>query len=178
MNLKEQYENEIKPQLQNELGLSNPMAVPNLQKIAVNMGVGSKKEDKEYIESARHDLESITGQKAALRSAKKSIAGFSVRKGQLVGLQVTLRGPRMWDFFEKFVKVDLPRIRDFRGISRKSFDKHGNISIGVTEHTVFPEIDPNKVDKIKPLGVVITTTARNDAEGYALLKALGFPFRE
>lgn len=178
MNLKSDFEKEIKLQLQKELGFTNPMAVPTLEKVSVAMGVGSKREDKEYIKTAQDDIAAISGQKPSLRTAKRSIAGFNVRKGQLVGLQATLRGIRMWDFFEKFVKVSLPRTKDFRGISRKSMDGNGNISVGMPEHTIFAEIDPNKVDKIKPLGVVITTTAKNDEQGYALLKALGFPFRD
>jgi len=154
------------------------MAAPTLEKISVAMGVGSKREDKEYIKAAQDDMALISGQKPSLRSAKKSIAGFNVRRGQLVGLQVTLRSQRMWDFFDKLVNVSLPRMKDFRGISRQAMDGGGNISVGVTEHTIFAEIDPNKVDKIKPLGVVITTTAKDDNQGYALLKALGFPFKD
>jgi len=178
MSLKEEFREKTRRQLQKELGLKNPMAVPTLQKINVVMGIGSKRDDKAFVTEAQKDMAAICGQKPNTRPAKKSLAGFSVRQGQLVGLRVTLRGRRMWDFFEKFVKSTLPRMRDFRGISKKSMDKCGNISVGIPEHTVFAEIDPNKVDKIKPLGVVITTTARDDEYGYALLKALGFPFKD
>ena len=178
MSLKETFETKLKPSLQKELGVKNPMAVPLIKTITVTLGTGSRKDNASYLDSATKDLEAITGQKPAVNTAKKSVAGFKVRQGQPVGLQVTLRGPRMWDFFEKLISIDLPRTRDFKGFSKKSMDKRGNISIGISEHTIFPEIDPNKVDIVKSLGVAITTTAENDEAGYKLLKILGFPFRD
>lgn len=152
------------------------MKKQTLKKIVVNMGIGSAKEDKDFLESAGKDLAEITGQKPSLRPAKRAIAGFKVRAGEIVGLTATLRGRRMWAFFQKLVQVVLPRLRDFRGVSRESFDGSGNYNLGITEHTVFPEIDPNKVERIKNLGITIVTTAKNDEEGYRLLQELGMPF--
>lgn len=149
-----------------------------LQKIVVNMGVGRAREDKDFLESARRDLALITGQKPAERPAKRAIAGFKVRAGELIGLTVTLRGERMWSFFRKLVGVILPRLRDFRGVSRRSFDGRGNYSLGITEHNVFPEIDPNKAGKIKSLEITIVTTAKDDESGFNLLKELGMPFEK
>ena len=149
-----------------------------LEKIVVNIGTGKFKDDSKYLESAAEDLQVITGQKAAVRAAKKAIAGFKLRAGDPVGLMVTLRGKRMRDFFGKLVNIVLPRLRDFHGVSRKSFDGSGNYSLGIEEHTVFPEIDPNKVGKIKGLEVTIVTTAKTDEEGQELLEKLGMPFEK
>lgn len=147
-----------------------------LQKIVVNMGVGKAKEDKKFLESARQDLVVITGQTPYSRPAKKAIAGFAVRAGELVGLTVTLRGERMWSFFKKLVRVVLPRLRDFRGLSTKSFDGQGNYSLGIAEHAVFPEIDPNKVEKSKSLEITLVTNVKTDEEGRKILEDLGMPF--
>ncbi len=147
-----------------------------LEKIVVNMGIGKALDDSKYLESAADDLKVITGQKPATRVAKKAVAGFKLRAGEPVGLVVTLRGKRMWDFFEKLVNIVLPRLRDFHGVSRKSFDGSGNYNLGIEEHTVFPEIDPNKLEKVKGLEVAIVTTAKNDDEGLKLLEKLGMPF--
>lgn len=152
------------------------MQEKSLEKIVVNMGVGKALDDPKYLESAANDLAVITGQKPAVRPAKKAIAGFKLKAGDAVGLVVTLRGKRMEDFFEKLVGIVLPRLRDFHGVSRKSFDGSGNYSLGIEEHTVFPEVDPNKVDKVKSLEVTIVTTARSDEEGLKLLEKLGMPF--
>ncbi len=149
-----------------------------LEKIVVNMGVGKALDDSKYLESASNDLVVITGQKPAVRKAKKAIAGFKLRAGDPIGLMVTLRGRRMRDFFQKLVNIVLPRLRDFHGVSRESFDGGGNYSLGITEHTVFPEIDPNKVGKIKSLEVTIVTTAKTDEEGLELLEKLGMPFEK
>ena len=178
MSLKERYKKEIAPELMKELGLKNIYAVPTLEKVVVNMGVGRFKDDKNYLESASKDLALISGQKPNIRKARKSISGFKLRAGEPVGLVVTLRGPRMWDFFEKLVNIVLPRLRDFRGISRRALDGSGNLNIGLSEHTVFPEIDPNRVDKLKGLEVTIVTTAKDDEEGFKLLSKLGTPFRQ
>lgn len=149
-----------------------------LEKIVVNMGVGKALDDQKFLESAADDLAVITGQKPSSRSAKKAVAGFKVRAGDVVGLTVTLRGRRMRDFFEKLVGIVLPRLRDFRGLSRGSFDGHGNYSLGIPEHTVFPEIDPNKVGKIKSLEITIATTAKTDEDGLNFLESLGMPFEK
>jgi len=150
----------------------------SLEKIIVSMGTGKQKDDSKYLEAAAEDLRVITGQKPAIRAAKKAVAGFKLRAGEPVGLVVTLRGKRMQSFFEKLVHVVLPRLRDFHGVSRKSFDGGGNYSLGIEEHTVFPEIDPNKVGKIKGLEVTMVTTAETDEEGLELLKELGIPFEK
>lgn len=154
------------------------MPEPTLEKIIVSIGTGKQKDDSKYLESAAEDLQVITGQKAAVRAAKKAIAGFKLRAGEPVGLVVTLRGKRMKDFFEKLVNIVLPRLRDFHGVLRKSFDGRGNYSLGIEEHPVFPEIDPNKVGKIKSLEVTIVTTAKTDEEGFELLEKLGMPFEK
>ncbi len=154
------------------------MKEPTLEKIVVSIGTGKQKDDAKYLESAAEDLQVITGQKPAIRAAKKAIAGFKLRAGDTVGLVVTLRGKRMWFFFEKLIHIVLPRLRDFHGVPRKSFDGRGNYSLGIEEHTVFPEIDPNKVGKIKGLEVTIVTTAKTDEEGLNLLEGLGVPFKK
>ncbi len=178
MTLKEEYQKTISEQLMKELNLSSKLAVPKLKKIVINMGVGRNRDNKQFIEEAINDVTMISGQKPSLRKAKVSISNFKLRQGQLAGISVTLRGDRMWDFYEKLVKIVFPRMKDFRGISPKSFDGNGNYNIGFTEHIIFPEIDANKVSYIKPLQVTISTSAKNDEEGYKLLKALYMPFKD
>lgn len=175
--LKEFYQNELVEKLQKELSLSNVMEVPRITKITVNMGVGEALGDKKILENAVKDLEQITGQKAVVTLARKSIAGFKVREGWPIGCKVTLRSDRMYEFLDRLISVAIPRIRDFRGISPKSFDGRGNFAMGVTEQLIFPEIDYDKVDAIRGLDIAITTTARTNEEGRALLKAFNFPFK-
>lgn len=174
--LKERYNQEIAPALAKELAVKNPMEVPLPKKIVVNMGLGAAKKDANIMTEAEKELTQITGQKANVRRSRRSEAGWGLRRGEAIGLAVTLRGVRMWGFLEKFVTVALPRVRDFRGVSLKSFDGHGNLTVGVEEHTIFPEINPNVVSTPKGLEVVIVTSAGDDARGYQLLKALGMPF--
>ncbi len=178
MSSKEYYFDVVREQLKKELGLSSVMAVPNLKKITVNTGFGTKRENKKYVAEIKEEMATITGQAPKAGRARLSISNFKLREGHLIGYSVTLRGQMMWDFYNKFVNIVLPRVKDFRGVSEKSFDDAGNYSIGVLEHTVFPEIDANKIQFIKPLQVVITTSAKNKEEGYALLKNLGMPFRK
>lgn len=175
--LKELYQSELAPKLKEELGLDNVMAVPKITKITVNMGVGEAIGDKKVLEHAIGDMEKITGQKAVVTKARKSIAGFKVREDWPIGCKVTLRKERMYEFLERLVAIAIPRIRDFRGISPKQFDGRGNFSMGVSEQIIFPEIDYDKIDKLRGLDICITTTARNDDEGRALLKAFNFPFK-
>ncbi|MEK7534214.1 MAG: 50S ribosomal protein L5 [Patescibacteria group bacterium] len=163
-------------ELQKTLGLKNPMAVPVISKIVVNMGVKDALNDKKNIEKANAILTLITGQRPKVTIAKKAISGFKLRQGDQIGLMVTLRGKKMYDFFTKLVAIILPRFRDFHGVKKESFDGHGNYTLGLLESTVFPEIDPGKVDRIQGLEISIVTTARSNKEGYALLKALGMPF--
>lgn len=176
-NLKEVYKNEIRAKLKEELGLDNVMEVPRITKITLNMGVGEALGDKKVLEHAVSNLEQISGQKAVVTKARKSIAGFKVRAGWPIGCKVTLRSDRMYEFLDRLVSIAIPRIRDFRGISPKSFDGRGNFAMGVTEQIIFPEIDYDKVDKLRGLDITITTTARTDDEGRALLKAFNFPFK-
>ncbi|MEX0587605.1 MAG: 50S ribosomal protein L5 [Patescibacteria group bacterium] len=176
--LKETYQKEIASKFKGDLGRGNIYAVPRVTKIVVNIGVGKERDQKEALEKAKADLAAITGQVPSFRSAKKAIASFGIRRGDIVGLAVTLRGRRMWDFLEKMIKVALPRTRDFKGITRKSFDGHGNLTIGVKEHTVFPEIDPHRVEKIRGLEVTVATSAAGDDRAYAVLKELGMPFKD
>jgi len=176
--MKETYQKEIAPKLKEEIGKGSIYGVPIATKIVVNMGVGSERENKEGLEKAKEDLSRITGQTPAVRPAKKAIASFSLKKGEPVGLTVTLRGRRMWDFLEKLVRVVLPRTRGFKGISRKSFDRKGNLTIGIVEHTVFPEIDPHKVGKIRGMEVTIVTNSDDDEKAYRVLKELGMPFKD
>lgn len=176
--MKDLYETKIKEELKKELNLDSISAVPALKKITVNIGVGSNRENKAFVKEAFGDLTAITGQKPSERLAKVSISNFKLRQGQLAGMTVTLRGKKMWDFYEKFVKIVLPRVKDFRGISPKSFDGSGNYNLGILEHIIFPEIDPNKMAYNKSMQVTISTSARNDESGFKLLKALGMPFRE
>ena len=176
--LKEKYQKELKQALQKELGLENPMAVPRLDKIVVNMGVGEATQNAKVLDPAVNELGQITGQKPVITKAKKSIAAFKVRAGQSIGAMVTLRGDRMYEFFDRLVNVALPRVRDFRGVSTKSFDGRGNYTLGVKDQLIFPEIDYAKVEKTKGMNICITTTARTDAEGLSLLRQMGMPFRQ
>ena len=176
--LKARYKSEIKGALAKEFGYKNPMQVPTLTKIVVNMGVGDAARDSKLIEGAIRDLATITGQKPQVTKARKSIAQFKLREGQPIGAHVTLRGDRMWEFADRLLSIALPRIRDFRGLSPKQFDGRGNYTFGLTEQVVFPEIEQDKVDRPRGMDITFVTTAKNDAEGRALLKALGFPFKE
>lgn len=175
--LKELYKTDIAAKLKEELGLDNVMEVPRISKITLNMGVGEALADKKALEHAVSDLETIAGQKVVVNLARKSIAGFKVREGWPIGCKVTLRSDRMYEFLERLVDIAIPRIRDFRGISPKSFDGRGNFAMGVTEQIIFPEIDYDKIDKLRGLDITITTTARNNDEGRALLRAFNFPLK-
>ena len=174
--LKERYETEIRPRLQDELGLSSVMDVPRVTKVTLNMGVGEAKTDAKALDSAMDELTIIAGQRAQLRRARKSIAGFKVREGMPVGARVTLRGARMWEFLDRLVSIALPRIRDFRGLDPESFDGRGNYSIGIREQIIFPEINYDDIQDVRGLDVTITTSAQSDEHGLALLLALGLPF--
>ena len=174
--LKELYERELRAGLKDELGVSSVMQVPTISKITLNMGVGEAKTDAKALESAMDELTTIAGQRAQLRRARKSIAGFKVREGMPVGTRVTLRGARMWEFLDRLVSIALPRIRDFRGLDPGSFDGRGNYSLGIREQIIFPEIDYDSIQQVRGLDVAITTTARTDEEGLALLRGLGLPF--
>ena len=176
--LKDRYRDELRERLQQELGLDNVMQVPRVSKIVVNMGVGEASRDAKVMEGAVRDLTAITGQKPATRRARRSIATFKIRQGMPIGVAATLRGDRMWEFLDRLLSVVLPRIRDFRGLDPKSFDGRGNYTFGVTEQLVFPEIDYDSIDATRGMDITIVTTARNDEEGRALFRALGFPFRE
>jgi len=175
--LRVQFEKEVAPALMKELDLKNPMAVPHLNKIVVNMGVGEATQNAKIIDPAVNELGQITGQKPVVTRAKKSIAAFKVREGMPIGAMVTLRGDRMYEFLDRLVSVVLPRVRDFRGVSTKSFDGRGNYTIGLHDQLIFPEIDYAKVDKLKGMNVTIVTTARSDDQARSLLKHLGMPFR-
>ena len=175
--LKEVYKNELAPKLKEELGLTNVMEIPRITKITLNMGVGEAIGDKKSLENAVADLTQIAGQKPVVNKARKSIAGFKVREGWPIGTKVTLRSDRMYEFLERLVSIAIPRIRDFRGISPKQFDGRGNFSIGVSEQIIFPEIDYEKIDKLRGLDITVTTTAKNDDEGRALLRAFNFPLK-
>ena len=175
--LKEKYTSEIAPQLKQELGLDNVMEVPRITKITLNMGVGEALGDKKVLEAAVADMEKISGQKVVVTKARKSIAGFKVREGWPIGCKVTLRSERMYEFLERLISIAIPRIRDFRGISPKAFDGRGNFAMGVTEQIIFPEIDYDKVDALRGMDITITTTARTDDEGRALLRAFNFPLK-
>jgi large subunit ribosomal protein L5 len=174
--LKERYEQELRPRLKEQLGVSSLMDVPRLQKITLNMGIGDAKTEAKVLESALDQLTIIAGQRAHVRRARKSIAGFKLREGMPVGVRVTLRGARMWEFLDRLVSIALPRIRDFRGLSPRSFDGRGNYSLGIREQIIFPEINYDDVDAIRGLDVAITTTAKDDAQAEALLRGLGMPF--
>ena len=175
--LKERYQKDIAPAIAKELNIKNPMAVPRLNKIVVNMGMGEAVANAKVLDAAVEELKSIAGQKPVITKAKKSIASFKLRQGMPIGVMVTLRGERMYEFFDRLVSVALPRVRDFRGVSPKAFDGRGNYTIGIREQLIFPEIDFNKVDKLRGMNISIVTTARNDEEARALLKGLGMPFR-
>jgi large subunit ribosomal protein L5 len=174
--LRKRFDTEIKPKLQEELGLTNVMQVPRFAKIVVNMGVGRATQQRSLLDGAVTDLTTITGQKPSVRKAKKSIANFKLREGNEIGAKVTLRGDRMWEFYDRLVSLAIPRIRDFRGMSPKQFDGHGNYTFGLTEQLVFPEIDYDKIDSVRGMDITIVTTAETDDQGRALLRALGFPF--
>jgi large subunit ribosomal protein L5 len=176
--LKSRYRSEIAPALKTQFGFKNPMQIPTLVKIVVNMGVGDAARDSKLIEGAVRDLTIITGQKPQVTKSRKSIAQFKLREGQPIGAHVTIRGDRMWEFADRLLSISLPRIRDFRGLSPKQFDGKGNYTFGLTEQVVFPEIEQDKVDRPRGMDITIVTTAKNDDEGRALLKALGFPFKE
>src|SRR5216110_1565637 len=175
--LKGRFEKEVAPALMKEFELKNPMAVPHLHKIVVNMGVGEATQNAKVLDPAVNELSQITGQKPVVTRAKKSIAAFKVRAGMPIGAMVTLRGDRMYEFFDRLVNVALPRVRDFRGVSTKSFDGRGNYTVGIRDQLIFPEIDYAKVDKLKGMNVTIVTTAKNDNEARALLRSFGMPFR-
>lgn len=176
LNLREKYQREIAPKLAKELSLTNTLAAPRMEKIVVNIGLGEALQDKKILEAVSADLAVITGQKPKVAAARKSIAGFKLRAGQPIGLMVTLRGKRMYDFFEKLTKIVLPRLRDFQGVSLKSFDGQGNYSLGIPEQIVFPEIDYAKIDKVRSLEVTIVTNAKADEKAKRLLELLGMPF--
>ena len=174
--LKERYNEEVVADLQERFGIENPMRMPGLEKIVVNMGVGEAVVNSRALDGAMEDLARITGQKAQLRRARKSIAGFKIREGMPVGARVTLRGERMWEFLDRLIAVALPRVRDFRGVPSKSFDGRGNYTLGIRDHLIFQEIDFNKVDKPKGMNITIVTTAGNDERALYMLRELGMPF--
>jgi large subunit ribosomal protein L5 len=175
--LKERYHKEVAPAIAKEFGIKNPMAVPRLEKIVVNMGMGEAIANAKILDTAADEVRAIVGQKPVITKAKKSIASFKLRQGMPIGVMVTLRGDRMYEFLDRLVSIALPRVRDFRGVSPKAFDGRGNYTIGVREQLIFPEIDFNKVEKMRGMNISIVTTARNDEQARALLKNLGMPFR-
>ncbi len=175
--LKTAYDSEIRGTLKDELGLDNVMQVPRLTKIVVNMGAGDAAADAKLIDGVVEDLRTITGQQPKVNRARKSVSNFKLREGQAIGASVTLRGDRMWEFLDRLIALAIPRIRDFRGLNPRGFDGRGNYTFGVTEQLIFPEIDYDKIDATRGMDITIVTTARNDAEGKALLDAFGFPFR-
>ncbi|MDT5122384.1 MAG: large subunit ribosomal protein [Acidobacteriota bacterium] len=176
--LKERYTKEIAPAISKEFGITNPMAVPRLEKIVINMGMGEAIANAKILDTAADEVRAVTGQKPVITKAKKSIASFKLRQGMPIGVMVTLRGERMYEFLDRLVSVALPRVRDFRGVSPKAFDGRGNYTLGIREQLIFPEIDFNKVDKTRGMNISIVTTARNDEQARSLLKALGMPFRQ
>jgi large subunit ribosomal protein L5 len=176
--MKERYLKDIVPALQKELELDNVMQVPNLKKIVVNIGVGEALDDSKALDAAVGDLEAITGQKPIITAAKRSIANFKLREGRQIGAKVTLRGDRMWALMDRLVNIALPRVRDFRGVSTKSFDGRGNYTLGLREQLIFPEIEYDKIDKIRGMEITFVTSAENDEQGAALLSKLGMPFRK
>jgi len=176
--LKEKYKKEVVPALSKEFGIKNPMAIPKLEKIVINMGLGEAISNPKVLDIAIEELKAITGQKPVITKAKKSIASFKLRQGMSIGAMVTLRGDRMYEFLDRLISIALPRVRDFKGLSPKSFDGRGNYTLGIREQIIFPEVDFNKVDKIRGMNISIVTTAKNDELGFALLKALGMPFRK
>jgi large subunit ribosomal protein L5 len=176
--LRQHYLKRVVPELTKEFGYKNPMAVPKIQKISVNIGLGEATQNQKLMDGAVQELGLIAGQKPVVTKAKKSIAAFKLREGMSIGCMVTLRGDRMYEFLDRLMNVALPRVRDFRGVSPKSFDGRGNYTLGIKDQLIFPEIDYNKVEKVKGMNVCITTTAKSDAEGLALLKQMGMPFRQ
>jgi large subunit ribosomal protein L5 len=176
--LKEKYKNDIAPAIAKEFDIKNPMAIPKLEKIVVNMGLGEGISNAKILDTAAEELRAITGQKPVITKAKKSIAAFKLRQGMNIGAMVTLRGDRMYEFLDRLISVALPRVRDFRGISGKAFDGRGNYTLGIREQLIFPEIDFNKVDKTRGMNISIVTTAKTDEQARSLLKALGMPFRQ
>jgi len=176
--LRERYEKEVRPGLMKEFGFKNPMQAPRLEKIVVNMGLGEAINNGKIIDASVEQLAAITGQKPVVTKARKSIANFKLRQGQSIGAMVTLRGDRMYEFLDRLVSIALPRVRDFKGVSPKAFDGKGNYTLGVREQIIFPEINYDKVERIKGLNITVVTTARNDEEGRALLRHLGMPFRQ
>ena len=175
--LRSVYKTELAPKLKEELGLENVMQVPRITKITLNMGVGAASQDKKLIDGAYADMQLIAGQKPVVTVARKSIAGFKIREGWPIGVKVTLRGDMMYEFLDRLIGITIPRIRDFRGFSAKAFDGRGNYSMGLKEQIVFPEIEYDKIDKLRGMDITITTTAANDDQGRALLRAFGFPFK-
>ena len=175
--LKEYYLSTIRDEMQKKFEYKNVMQIPKIEKIVVNMGVGEAAQDSKAIDGAIADMRTITGQQPVVRRARKSIANFKVRQGMPIGCKVTLRGDRMYEFLDRLIATAIPRIRDFRGIKATSFDGHGNFSMGVTEQLIFPEIDYDKIDRTRGMDITVVTTAENDEQAYALLKALGFPFK-
>jgi large subunit ribosomal protein L5 len=175
--LKERYQKEIAPAIAKEFGIRNPMAIPRVEKIVINMGMGEAIANAKILDTAADELRAVTGQKPVITKAKKSIASFKLRQGMPIGVMVTLRGDRMYEFLDRLVSIALPRVRDFRGVSPKAFDGRGNYTIGVREQLIFPEIDFNKVDKLRGMNISIVTTARNDEQARSLLRGLGMPFR-
>jgi large subunit ribosomal protein L5 len=176
--LKERFKSEVSAHLVEKFGFKNRMQIPTLTKVVINMGVGEAAKDSKLIEGAIRDLTTITGQRPVVTKARKSIANFKLREGQPIGAHVTLRGDRMWEFMDRLLSVSLPRIRDFRGLSPKQFDGSGNYTFGLTEQVVFPEIQQDKLDRVRGMDITIVTSAKNDDEGRALLRALGFPFKD
>ena len=174
----ERYRNEVRSKLSEEFGYSNLHQVPTLTKIVVNIGLGEAAQNPKLLETATEELKVVTGQKPAIRRARKSIANFKLRQGQQIGCMVTLRGVRMWEFFDRLVSVSLPRVRDFKGVSPKAFDGRGNYSLGIREQIIFPEIDYDKIERTTGMNITMVTTAKTDAEGKALLSHLGVPFRQ
>ncbi|MCD5405297.1 MAG: 50S ribosomal protein L5 [Desulfotomaculum sp.] len=177
LRLKEKYEKEVVKSMMEKFNYKNVMEVPKLEKVVINMGLGEAAQNPKVIDFAVNDLMTITGQRPVITKAKKSIAGFKLRKGMSIGAKVTLRGKRMWDFVDKLINVALPRVRDFRGVSQKSFDGRGNYNLGVKEQLIFPEIDYDKIDKVRGMDICIVTTAKTDEEAGELLKLLGMPFK-
>ncbi len=176
--MRDVYKEQVIPALNQQFGYANPMQVPRIEKITLNMGVGEAVGDKKQLDNAVADLEMLSGQKPVITKARKSVAGFKIREGLPIGCKVTLRGERMWEFFDRLVQIAIPRIRDFRGLSPKSFDGRGNYSMGVREQIIFPEIEYDKVDKVRGLDITISTSAESDEEGRALLSAFNFPFKQ
>lgn len=176
--LKEKYQKEILPELVKELKLENPTSAPKIVKVSVNSGIGEFRESREAVESFREELTQLLGQVPQFSRAKQSVSGFKIKQGDIVGISATLRGEKMWGFIDKLVNVVLPRVRDFRGLSLDSFDKHGNYSIGLTDHTIFPEVNPNKVKESRGMQINIITSAENEEESELLLRKLGFPLKK